>query len=1372
MTSTRAAHTHLLLLLVILGTLVGCSGGDSQGGAAVPVVPNVVSNEFVLAPNVRILPAETAVAGFEAGRLVLEGVSNARVGDILFKGEGDIRFAVRVVSITFVGGQMIIETAPVTLPDIFLSANIQRTDVLAPETIVANFQPLTPGVTVELLSAQRAVLARHGGPECDHATNPGSIGHAHVPLNLPIQGSDGLSANVKGCLTIDFGVETDYQQQPTNPLPKRALVAPFVSVNGTLDVTGEANGKFYHVVPLFKLPPTFVANLGPAWLDIEPTVELILDGDVDFEGNLNCKAQVVLKAGVDYRDGRFNPVLPDKPSIDFNADLRGSARVKLTPLGVKVKALFQPSLGEIFIQGDFLAAEANCQLSTAPFGTNIFVDLVGSVTLGGRALWQKFPSRTQELYRFPLAARFNPSPVKVSYPVVYMGDGGAFPNHQGQQYVSNDGELTLKVGEKVPLRAEGLVVLPSGLARFITNSDGSATNLTRECIWTTSASSVATVQSNGVVVGRAPGQTRLAVRHSSSDRMAFVQVTVTDAKMEGIQLLSTGQTDDTLAKNRLANTVEQFQSVILDAKGLFSDGARPVLGALDVQWSIQPSGQAILEQNGRLTGVEPGIVTVTATDPDTGQSASLDVEVVPPPVLSFTVAPTFKSLLRGESFRVTAAGNVGSILTNNLNSRLTWTSVTPGIVSVTADGVVTGVGVGMGIIEVANPDQPDAPPKKVIVVVGRPLANLLTIDTVANRLGETVPPGPLFVGQQGRFDAAARLNDGAVQKLGNECRWLSTNPRVLQVGPNGDFQVVGPGFATVLAAVDQVGHYLEYRAIGEPQRLLFEGEPRSGPVTQDLADPTTKIRVVIADAMLQRVPDAAGLIALALEQPAPGQLTGNLTMMAQQGVADFTGLFVSAAGTYRLIATLGNLIGRSEELTASGGPLVLAFQAPPTDTVAGQTLVTVTVLVRDSQNNVPAGVDTLQTSVRIGQNPAGGTLSGVLSPTPTAGGTVAFSSLSIDQPGNGYTLIFSVGGVELESAPFNIVANAGFLFVACQTDNGLRSASVANDGSLGFNGPLELTNLLPSDLVRIGDRLYAAVAGPAAARFSKVTRFDINPTTGILTNQGSTSPGLDHFNGPIELASNGASSLFLVTGGAPALTAMTLDPATGAITNHVTQTPVGSNLMAGVDGRQAAFGARDLAFVGEIGAGGSNDVWMFQLDRSVAPPLLSSGVLTTTPAVNGRCEALKLTGDRLYMASSVAGPGPATILRWNVDPLTGALTNETTAHNYVGIGVPKSMHVVSHPVLGQLMFVTHRATTGISTFQVEANGNLTLLSETASAANPSRMTDALLPGGRRVLYVSADTGVQAFDIDATTGALNPVTGSPFTAFNGPWGLAR
>lgn len=1370
MASTRSARTHLLLFFLILGTFVGCSGGGSQPGAAVPVVPNVVNNEFVLEPNVRLLPADTVVASFEADRLVLEGVSNVQVGDILFKSEGDIRFAVRVVSVTVVGGQTIIETAPVSLPDIFLSANIQRTDVLAPETIVANFQPLTPGVTVEILGAEPARQARHGGPECDHATNPGSIGHAHVPLNLPVQGSDGLSANVKGCLTIDFGVESDYQQQPLNPVPKRALVAPFVSVNGTVDVTGEANGKFYHVVPLFKLPPTFVTSLGPAWLDIEPTVELILDGDVDFEGNLNCKTEVVLKTGVDYRDGRFNPVFPDKPSLDFNADLRGSARVKLSPLAVKVKALFQPNLGEIFIQGDFLAAEANCQLSTEPFGTNVFVDLVGSVTLGGRALWQKFPSFTQELYRFPLAARFNPSPVKVSYPVVYMGDGGAFPNHQGQQYVSNDGELTLKVGEKVPLRSEGVLVLPSGLARFITNSDGSATNLTRECLWTSSASGVATVQSDGVVVGRAPGQARLTVRHPSSNRSAFVQITVTDARMDGIQLVSAGQ--DTQARNRLVNTVEQFKSVILDAKGLFSDGTRPVLGALDVQWSVQPAGLAILEQNGRLTGVEPGVVTVTATDRSTGQSASLDVEVVPPPVLDFTIDPLARSILRGESFRFAAAGHVGSILTSNLNSRLLWTSVTPGIVSVTADGVVTGVGVGTGTIEVANPDQPDEPPKRVIVVVGRPLANLLTIDTTTNRLGETVPPGPLFVGQQGRFDATARLNDGAVEKLGQECRWLSTNPRVLQVAPNGDFQVVGPGYATVLAAVDKVGHSLEFRAIGVPQRLTFEGEPLSGPVTQDLADPTTKIRVVIADAMLQRVPDATGLIALALEQPAPGQLTGNVTMMAQQGVADFTGLFVSAAGTYRLIATLGNLFGRSEEFTASGGPLVLSFQDPPTDTVAGQTMVTVTVLVRDAQNNVPAGVDTLQSSVRIGQNPAGGTLTGVLSPTPTAGGTVAFSSLSIDQPGNGYTLIFSVGGVELESTPFNIVANAGFLFVASQTDNGLRSASVANDGSLGFNGPLELTNVLPSDLVHIGNTLYAAVAGPAAARFSKVTRFDIDPTTGILTNQGSTSPGIDHFNGPIELASNGASSLFLVTGGAPALTAMTLDPATGAITNNVTQTPGASNLMAGVDARQAAFGARDLAFVGEIGAGGSNDVWMFQLDRSVTPPLLSSGVLTTTPAVNGRCEALKLIGNRLYMASSVSGPGPATILRWDVDSLTGALTNQTTAHSYAGIGVPKSMHVVSHPVLGQLMFVTHRATTGISTFQVEANGDLTLLSETASAPNPSRMADALLPGGRRVLYVSADTGVQAFDIDQTTGALSPVTNSPFTAFSGPWGLAR
>ena len=66
-----------------------------------------------------------------------------------------------------------------------------------------------------------------------------------------------------------------------------------------------------------------------------------------------------------------------------------------------------------------------------------------------------------------------------------------------------------------------------------------------------------------------------------------------------------------------------------------------------------------------------------------------------------------------------------------------------------------------------------------------------------------------------------------------------------------------------------------------------------------------------------------------------------------------------------------------------------------------------------------------QVTIAIGHN--GGTLlAGTLSGTKTVNivnGVATFSDLSIDQPGNGYTLVATVPNVvTVESAPFNIGA--------------------------------------------------------------------------------------------------------------------------------------------------------------------------------------------------------------------------------------------------------------------------------------------------------------------------------------------------------------
>jgi len=156
------------------------------------------------------------------------------------------------------------------------------------------------------------------------------------------------------------------------------------------------------------------------------------------------------------------------------------------------------------------------------------------------------------------------------------------------------------------------------------------------------------------------------------------------------------------------------------------------------------------------------------------------------------------------------------------------------------------------------------------------------------------------------------------------------------------------------------------------------------------------------------------------------------------GTIDGAGLFTAgaSAGTSTIRATQGGVAG-SATVVVSGTRLVFAGQ--PGQTPAGNRIISrliqpgacsagdthvipITVWARDQAGNlVPPGVVTL----KLGSNPAGGTLSGTLSESASDSWVpyeVRFGEVRISAAGNGYTLIASAPGmVSVTSEPFDIV---------------------------------------------------------------------------------------------------------------------------------------------------------------------------------------------------------------------------------------------------------------------------------------------------------------------------------------------------------------
>jgi hypothetical protein len=164
------------------------------------------------------------------------------------------------------------------------------------------------------------------------------------------------------------------------------------------------------------------------------------------------------------------------------------------------------------------------------------------------------------------------------------------------------------------------------------------------------------------------------------------------------------------------------------------------------------------------------------------------------------------------------------------------------------------------------------------------------------------------------------------------------------------------------------------------------------------------------------------------------------------GVRTFAGVSLKTSGSRTITATdkaAPGITGGAAVSVAAAAATKFAFSVEPSNAAAGAAISpAVQVAVKDQYDNmVTSSTETV--TVAIQNNPGGGTLSGTLSKN-AAGGVAAFSDLSIDKAGSGYTLSASGALTGAASAAFDIAPGAPHhLLFAVQPSNAVAGAAVA-----------------------------------------------------------------------------------------------------------------------------------------------------------------------------------------------------------------------------------------------------------------------------------------------------------------------------------------
>jgi trimeric autotransporter adhesin len=289
----------------------------------------------------------------------------------------------------------------------------------------------------------------------------------------------------------------------------------------------------------------------------------------------------------------------------------------------------------------------------------------------------------------------------------------------------------------------------------------------REVFWASENPSVAEMTSTpGVFRTLSIGTTRIAA--SSEGKSAVATLTVSPTPVASVVVLPA------VAQVRIGSSVP-LHAVTYD------DQNNELTGRTSVWASSDPS-VATVDDQGNVTGVAIGNITISATSE--GKTGTASVEVTEIPVGSVTVQPATASIIIGGTVELTAT--VRDDRGNPLEGRtIDWSSQSPNVATVSDQGVVSGVGAGVAEIRASTGGRTG----RALITVAPPPVATVTV---------TPPEVTLLPEQTARFTATLRDADGNIL-TGREVVWSSDPTVVASVTQDGTVTARAPGVATITA---------------------------------------------------------------------------------------------------------------------------------------------------------------------------------------------------------------------------------------------------------------------------------------------------------------------------------------------------------------------------------------------------------------------------------------------------------------------------------------------------------------------------------------------------------------------------------------------
>ena len=304
-------------------------------------------------------------------------------------------------------------------------------------------------------------------------------------------------------------------------------------------------------------------------------------------------------------------------------------------------------------------------------------------------------------------------------------------------------------------------------------SDGSTQDLVSGVTWSSSSTSVATINSSGLANTLAAGTTTItATVGSLSDTSTL---TIVPAHLTSIEV-------SPATPSIALGTTQQFTAV-----GNFDDGSTQLLTS--VTWAASLVSISTIDAAGLATAVGTGTTTISATSGSVTGTATLTVSTAT--LVSLAVTPANSTMAIGTSKQFTATGTFSDTSTQDLTASVLWSSSQATVATINNLGLATSVALGSATIT--------ATLGTVSGSTGLTVANVHLVSITISPANPRIAKGTSI-----KFTATGNFSDGSTSTKLSGLSWKTSKPSIVQIKGAGVAHGKKAGSVTITATASGV----------------------------------------------------------------------------------------------------------------------------------------------------------------------------------------------------------------------------------------------------------------------------------------------------------------------------------------------------------------------------------------------------------------------------------------------------------------------------------------------------------------------------------------------------------------------------------------